>query len=249
MRSLGITATLIFVLDQITKYWVLHVLNLDRVRSIDLLPPWVNLRMAWNQGMNFGLMASSTELTRWLLIGIGLVICIWVIAWVQRSASRIAPIAGGMLVGGALGNIVDRLAYGAVADFLNMSLPNWTNPYSFNVADIAIFAGAIGLILMPGGSGRGRDEPPVRRKPAPRTAATKPEPVLRPAPAPEAPPKDAPKDAPKDTAKKVLRADPRPTQARAAKPKPAAPATRVEPSLRAARPAPSKPRDAGPTLR
>ena len=54
-----------------------------------------------------------------------------------------------MLIGGALGNVIDRLLYGAVADFLNMSLPGWQNPYSFNVADIAIFAGAIGLVLVP----------------------------------------------------------------------------------------------------
>ena len=64
-----------------------------------------------------------------------------------------------LLVGGALGNVIDRVFYGAVADFLNMSLPNWRNPYSFNVADIAIFAGAIGLILVPPqGSDANRDK-------------------------------------------------------------------------------------------
>ena len=60
-----------------------------------------------------------------------------------------AQLAAGLLVGGALGNVIDRVAYGAVADFLNMSLPGWRNPYSFNVADIAIFAGAIGLVFLP----------------------------------------------------------------------------------------------------
>jgi len=58
--------------------------------------------------------------------------------------------AAGLLVGGALGNVVDRIAYGAVADFINMSLPGWNNPFSFNIADVAIFLGALGLVLFTG---------------------------------------------------------------------------------------------------
>ncbi len=168
MRTLGLTAALVFVADQISKYWVLHVLGLDRVRAIDVAPPWLNLRMAWNQGINFGLMSSETDVMRWVLIAVSLAICVWVILWVRKAGGRAAQAAAGLLVGGALGNVVDRLAYGAVADFLNMSLPGWTNPYSFNVADIAIFAGAIGLIFLPSDPDpRDRPEPPVKRKPRP----------------------------------------------------------------------------------
>lgn len=173
MRVLSITAVLVFVIDQVTKYWVLHVLQLDRVRSIDLLPPWLNLRMAWNQGVNFGLMSSETDLMRWGLIAVAIAVCVWVLLWVRRGGGLWAQVAAGLLIGGALGNVVDRLAYGAVADFLNMSLPNWTNPYSFNIADIAIFAGALGLILLPQSAvapaRANRAEPPVKRQPrAPR---------------------------------------------------------------------------------
>lgn len=143
-------AALVFVLDQILKYLVVHVLKLDRVREIDLLPPWLNLRMAWNQGMNFGMFSSETDVMRWVLIAIALAVCGWVGVWVLRSRpSRLAQISAGLLIGGALGNVIDRLMYGAVADFLNMSLPGWSNPYSFNVADIAIFLGALGLVLQP----------------------------------------------------------------------------------------------------
>lgn len=150
MRLLIWVATTIFVLDQVLKYWVVHVLQLDRVRAIDVLPPWLNLRMAWNQGVNFGLMASDTDVMRWVLIAVALVIVVWVWIWIWRSdAGILARVAGGLLIGGALGNVIDRLLYGAVADFLNMSLPGWQNPYSFNLADIAIFAGAIGLVLVP----------------------------------------------------------------------------------------------------
>ena len=68
----------------------------------------------------------------------------------RREPRPLARISAGLLIGGALGNVVDRLAYGAVADFLNMSCCGFSNPYAYNVADIAIFAGAIGLILFTG---------------------------------------------------------------------------------------------------
>ena len=149
-RNVGLSAAVIFLLDQALKYLVVHVLLLDRVREIDVIDPWLNLRMAWNQGMNFGLFANDTDTTRWVLIAIAFAVCLWVAIWVGRAKpSRFAQISAGLLIGGALGNVVDRFMYGAVADFLNMSLPGWQNPYSFNVADIAIFAGAIGLILQP----------------------------------------------------------------------------------------------------
>lgn len=195
MRSLTLTSVLVFVIDQITKYWVLHVMNLDRVRSIDLLPPWLNLRMAWNQGVNFGLMSSDTDIMRWVLIAVAVAVCVWVWLWVRRGGGLWAQIAAGLLIGGALGNVVDRVAYGAVADFLNMSLPNWSNPYSFNVADIAIFAGALGLVVMPARSEpppaparKTRAEPAVKRKPrAPRAEP----PVTKPSRDEAAKPRDA----------------------------------------------------------
>ena len=161
MRLVIWVAATIFVVDQVLKYWVVHVLQLDRIRAIDVLPPWLNLRMAWNQGVNFGLMASDTGVTKWILVAVALAIVAWVWIWIWRSdAGALARIAAGMLIGGALRNVIDRLLYGAVADFLNMSLPGWQNPYSFNVADIAIFAGAIGLVLVPQ---KKEPEKPVRK--------------------------------------------------------------------------------------
>ncbi|MDO5642030.1 MAG: signal peptidase II [Paracoccus sp. (in: a-proteobacteria)] len=150
MRVLAWVAMAVFLLDQIVKYYVVHVLRLDILRSIDVFPPWLNLRMAWNQGMNFGLFSSSQNLMRWVLIGIALAVCLWVFLWIRRQRPGwVTQMAAGLLIGGALGNVIDRVLYGAVADFLNMSVPGVYNPYSFNVADIAIFAGAFGLILVP----------------------------------------------------------------------------------------------------
>ncbi|MDO5659143.1 MAG: signal peptidase II [Paracoccus sp. (in: a-proteobacteria)] len=150
MSVMAWVAGVIFVLDQITKYIVVHMLQLDLVRAIDVFPPWLNLRMAWNEGVNFGLFASGHSVMRYVLVAIALIVCVGVAIWMNRlRPGRFAQVSAGLLIGGALGNVIDRLIYGAVADFLNMSLPFWDNPYSFNVADIAIFAGAIGLILFP----------------------------------------------------------------------------------------------------
>ncbi len=148
MRGVFGVALITFLLDQFSKYWVVHLLNLKEVLRIDIWPPLLNFRMAWNYGINFGLFSQDSPMTRWILIGIALVIALGVLAWVARGASnRMQRISAGLLVGGALGNVVDRVLYGAVADFLNMSCCGIDNPFAFNVADIAVFAGAIGLIL------------------------------------------------------------------------------------------------------
>lgn len=167
-RVIALVAGIVIALDQILKYVVVHVLMLDRVREIDLIDPWLNLRMAWNQGVNFGLFSSDVDVMRWILIAVAAAVCAWVWIWLHRTEhTRFAQVSAGLLIGGAIGNVIDRLTYGAVADFLNMSLPNWRNPYSFNVADIAIFLGAIGLFL----------QPPVRKP------VEEPKPVKRRAPA------------------------------------------------------------------
>jgi signal peptidase II len=142
-----IIAAVIFVLDQLTKWIVLVPVNLDERLSVDVLPPVLNLRMAWNAGINFGLIDGAS---RWVLIAIALLITGWVMWWMAREPRPMARISAGFLIGGALGNVIDRVLYGAVADFLNMSCCGIENPYSFNVADISIFIGAIGLIFFTG---------------------------------------------------------------------------------------------------
>ncbi len=150
MRRVFITAGIILVLDQITKVLIVQVLNLRERGEIDALAPLLNLRMAWNRGINFGLMAGDSDVMRWVLIAVALVITVWVIWWMRSETRAIAHVAGGFLVGGAIGNVIDRIVYGAVADFLNISCCGIENPYSFNVADISIFIGAVGLVLFTG---------------------------------------------------------------------------------------------------
>lgn len=151
LPPLATAAAVTFALDQATKLAVVFGLDLQNRGEIDLLPPLLTFRMAWNEGVNFGLLSQQGDLMRWLLIAVALAISGWVLVWVRRERAGLrGQVAAGLLIGGALGNVVDRLAYGAVADFLNMSCCGFENPYAFNIADIAIFAGAIGLVLFTG---------------------------------------------------------------------------------------------------
>ncbi len=151
MRLLWLCALIVFVIDQVGKYAVVIGMDLRGRGAIDILPPYLNFRMAWNRGVNFGLFAHDAEVMRWVLVAVALAISAWVVLWMARDRhSRPALVSAGVLVGGALGNAIDRVVFGAVADFLNVSCCGIRNPFSFNVADIAIFAGAIGLILFTG---------------------------------------------------------------------------------------------------
>ena len=137
----------IFVLDQVTKYYVIHHLDLINKGFLVVWDGYITFIMAWNQGVNFGLFAGHGAATRYILIVLALAICAFVLYWMRRETNRYALISAGWLLGGALGNVVDRLVYGAVADFLNVTCCGLRNPWSFNVADIMIFIGAVGLIV------------------------------------------------------------------------------------------------------
>lgn len=147
LTSLLPMALTIFVLDRLSKIWVVDWLDLKSVLSIDVLPPFLNFRMAWNTGINFGLGGGGPDETRWVLIGLSVVISAALIWWVLRRKSVGLALGAGAVVGGALGNAWDRVEWGAVADFLNMSCCGIANPFSFNIADIAIFAGALWIAI------------------------------------------------------------------------------------------------------
>jgi signal peptidase II len=155
MRLTYWTGFWIFLVDQVTKYIVLYQVNLPAQpnQTYEVFAPLLTLRMAWNRGVNFGLFADFDM--RWALITVALVISAFVLWWIRReNAGRWAHISAGLLVGGAMGNVVDRVLHGAVADFLNVSCCGINNPYAFNVADISIFAGAIGLVLFTDGGNK-----------------------------------------------------------------------------------------------
>lgn len=151
MRILTFTAIATFAIDQASKLAVMRGLDLVSRGEIDVVPPYLTFRMAWNKGINFGLFADDADIVRWVLVAVALAISLWVWLWVRReSGDWRLQVAAGLLIGGALGNVIDRIAYGAVADFLNMSCCGIENPYAFNVADISVFAGAFGIMLFAG---------------------------------------------------------------------------------------------------
>ena len=146
-RLLLISAASIFTLDQITKYLVVFYMNLIERGQMSVWPGFIHFHMAWNSGINFGLFSNNGLAARWILIVIALGICGVVTYWMRRETRSVALISAGMVIGGALGNVVDRILHGSVADFLNITCCGLHNPFAFNVADIAIFAGLLGLML------------------------------------------------------------------------------------------------------
>lgn len=150
--ALYIAALVALVLDQVSKIGVIFGLDLVTRLHLDVLPPLLTFRYGENRGINFGLFDGDGDSSRWVLIALSLVISVAVFLWVRRSHahSRLMQISAGLVIGGALGNVVDRVLYGYVLDFLNMACCGFNNPYVFNVADIFIFGGAAGLILFEG---------------------------------------------------------------------------------------------------
>lgn len=158
LRHMTLAAVAVFVIDQLSKLLVVQILDLKTKGIITVLDPFLVFRMAWNTGINFGIGSGSGDLMRWILIALALGISGWILWWMHRDRpGRWVQISAGLVIGGALGNVIDRVIYGAVADFLNMSCCGFENPWSFNVADIAIFVGAAGLIFLAGDNTKDRD--------------------------------------------------------------------------------------------
>ncbi|MEP1585650.1 MAG: signal peptidase II [Tateyamaria sp.] len=145
MKLLWISAFLAFALDQLSKYVVIHMMGVSPFKSIDVYPPLLRFIYGENRGINFGL---GDGISISVLIAVAFLICLGVLWWVWRNPQPlVAQASAGLLIGGALANVADRLIYGYVLDFLNMSCCGINNPFVFNVADIFIFAGAIGLVV------------------------------------------------------------------------------------------------------
>lgn len=148
MRLLYLSAVFWFLIDQGSKYGVLYGLNLIERIHLEVLPPVLVFHLGWNTGINFGLFAGGPEVTRYGLIVLALVICGCLFYWAKTGLTRpVAFLSAGAVIGGALGNSLDRAIHGAVIDFLNMSCCGINNPFTFNIADVGIVCGAIGLMI------------------------------------------------------------------------------------------------------
>jgi signal peptidase II len=148
MRLVSISALVWFLADQSSKILVLHWAGLLERGVIEVLPPFLVFKLGYNTGINFGLLSGGPEVTRWVLVGVALAIAAWLLWWAKTGLTRpVALVSAGAVVGGALANALDRVLVGAVVDFLNMSCCGIDNPFAFNVADIGIVAGALGLLI------------------------------------------------------------------------------------------------------
>jgi signal peptidase II len=135
-------------IDQATKLWLLFVFDLG-TRGIVTLTPFLDLALVWNTGISYGLLRQEGPLGQWVLLALKAVAVILLWIWLARTSSRLTALSLGLIIGGAIGNAIDRLAYGAVADFVLFHVTTasfsfkW---YVFNLADVAIVAGVIGLL-------------------------------------------------------------------------------------------------------
>ena len=149
LTALGIgAATLTAVFDQAVKIYLLHVFDLGG-RGAVRLGPFIDLVLTWNTGISYGLFRQEGPLGQWVLLAVKAVAVALLWIWLARAGSRLMAVSLGLIIGGAIGNAVDRLAYGAVADFVlfHVTTPAWSfRWYVFNLADAGIVAGVGGLL-------------------------------------------------------------------------------------------------------
>jgi signal peptidase II len=145
--SLGfLVAALVFLADQLTKWLMIGPLQLESVGQIQLLP-FFNLTWTENNGISLGLLNASTETGRWLLVAMTAAFASGVAVWIVREKQRGDQIALGMILGGALGNILDRVRFGYVVDFADLHFGDVRPFLIFNVADAAISIGVVILLV------------------------------------------------------------------------------------------------------
>jgi signal peptidase II len=143
-----IVAVIACAIDQASKLWLLNVFDLAN-RGIVRLTPFLDFVLTWNTGISYGLFPQESDFGRYVLLALkaAAVLVLWI--WLARAELRLTALALGLIIGGAFGNAIDRLSYGAVADFvlfhINTASFSFTW-YVFNLADCAIVAGVIGLL-------------------------------------------------------------------------------------------------------
>ncbi len=153
LRNGLILALVVFVLDQASKALILGPLGFSPPGCLEMrlgcgfieISPIFDLRMVWNPGVSFGLLRADDPLGRWALVALQAGIAAAFVFWLRTAERRLTMAALGLVIGGALGNVIDRIRFGAVVDFFDFS--GLAFPWVFNVADAAINVGAALLIL------------------------------------------------------------------------------------------------------
>ena len=144
--SAYILAAVIFAADQLTKWWMLGPLALREVRQVYVLP-FFNFTYTENHGISLGLLTASSDVQRWLLVAFTAAIAVGVAIWIWREKSRTEQLILALVLGGALGNILDRSRLGYVVDFADLHFGEFRPFLIFNVGDAAISIGVAILLL------------------------------------------------------------------------------------------------------
>ena len=140
-------ALLVFVLDQLVKWAVTHPLGINEIGDQLVLLPIFNFTYTQNEGISLGLLNATNPIGRWMLVAMTTVIAVGVAVWIGREKNRIDQVALGMVLGGALGNIIDRVRFGYVVDFADLHFGTFRPFLVFNVGDAAISIGVVILLL------------------------------------------------------------------------------------------------------
>jgi signal peptidase II len=144
-RRLGLAIVLaVFALDQASKLWLLFSVGLAENGPFAVLP-FMDIVLAWNRGISYGLFQQYSAVGRWGLVAVSFVAAVWLGRWMWREPRRLTVVALALIIGGALGNGVDRAVYGAVVDFVHLHWGRFSW-YIFNVADAAIVVGVAALL-------------------------------------------------------------------------------------------------------
>lgn len=146
-RAAYIVAASIFAFDQLTKWIVTGPLGIDQLGDQRVLIPIFNLTYTENHGISLGLLTASSDTARWLLVALTAAIAVAVAYWIGRERNQADQIALGMVLGGALGNIFDRMRFGFVVDFADLHFGDFRPFLIFNVGDAAISIGVVVLLL------------------------------------------------------------------------------------------------------
>jgi signal peptidase II len=147
-RQLGfLVALLVFALDQLVKWVVTGPLHVNHVGDQLYLTPFFNFTFTRNEGISLGLLNAANPVGRWMLVGLTSIIAIGVAFWIGRERNRVDQVALGMVLGGALGNICDRVRFGYVVDFADLHFGEWRPFLIFNVGDAAISIAVVILLL------------------------------------------------------------------------------------------------------
>ena len=148
LRSGILAAIATLIVDQASKLWLLFAFDLGR-RGVVQITPFFDLVLAWNTGISYGWFSGQGPTGQAILVAVKAVAIVALAIWMAKSQTRLATVALGLIIGGAVGNAIDRFAWGAVVDFalLHLKIGETTyNWYVFNLADVAIVAGVAALL-------------------------------------------------------------------------------------------------------